>query len=140
MSQLLYDHASKDLGIRETPGKASTPRIKQAIKQAASWLNDDDSQTPWCGCIRGLWGLETGTGVPKEHYRAASWSKWGKAVPLDPSKWMKGDTVVMGRSGGNHVALVDRVVGDKVYCLGGNQSDAVTITSFKISGIWAVRR
>jgi uncharacterized protein (TIGR02594 family) len=141
MSLALYNHAAKDLGLKETPGKGSTPRIRAAIKQSASWLDGDDSVTSWCGCIRGTWGIETGTGVPKEHYRAASWAKWGKAVPLeDTSKWQKGDTIVMGRSGGNHVTILDRVVGSRAYCLGGNQSNQVTIAPFAVSGIWAVRR
>jgi uncharacterized protein (TIGR02594 family) len=136
----IFDHALKDLGLKETPGKKSTPRIAYAIKSAAQWLDSDDSATPWCGCIRGLWGLETGTGVPVAHYRAASWAKWGKAVPLDPTQWRKGDTVVMGRTGGNHVALFSHMKNGKAYCLGGNQSDSVSIAPFSISGIWAVRR
>ena len=140
MSQALYDHASKDLGLVETPGKKSTPRIAYAIKSAAQWLDPDDSATPWCGCIRGLWGIETGTGVPAAHYRAANWAKWGKAVPLDPKEWKKGDTIVMGRTGGNHVTLFSHLKNGKAYCLGGNQSNSVTIAPFAISGIWAVRR
>ena len=140
MSQTIFDHALKDLGLKETPGKRSTPRIAYAIKSAAQWLDSDDSATPWCGCIRGLWGLETGTGVPAAHYRAASWAKWGKAVALDPTQWRKGDTIVMGRAGGNHVALFSHIKGERAYCLGGNQSDSVSIASFSISGIWAVRR
>jgi len=141
MSLALYNHALKDLGLTETPGTRSTPRIKAAIKASATWLNDDDSQTPWCGCIRGLWGLETATGTPPSHFRAASWAKWGKAIPLDPTQWQRGDTIVMGRSGGNHVALFSHLgKNNRVFCLGGNQSNAVTITSFSLSGIWAVRR
>jgi len=140
MSETLFNHALKDLGLKETPGSKSTPRIKACIKQAASWLDGDDSVTSWCGCIRGTWGLETGTGAPSAHYRAASWAKWGKAVPLEPTLWKKGDTVVMGRSGGNHVTLFSHLKNGKAYCLGGNQSNAVTIAPFAIDGIWSVRR
>lgn len=140
MSDAIYEHALKDLGLAEVVGKRSHPRIARAIKEAANWLNPDDSATPWCGCIRGLWGIETGTGVPAAHYRAASWAKWGKAVALDPTQWKRGDTVVMGRSGGNHVTLFSHMKGGKAYCLGGNQSNAVTLAPFAVSGIWAVRR
>jgi len=140
MSEAIYNHALKDLGLKETPGSKSTPRIKQAIKLSASWLNEDDSKTAWCGCIRGLWGLETGTGVPKEHYRAAEWSKWGIEVPLAPHHWKKGDTIIMRRSGGNHVTLLEKVQGKFIYCLGGNQSNEVNISKYSISDVWSVRR
>jgi uncharacterized protein (TIGR02594 family) len=140
MSQAIFDHALKDIGVSEIIGPKSHPRISLAIKSSANWLPISDGDVPWCGCIRGLWGLETGTGVPAAHYRAASWAKWGKAVPLDPAQWRKGDTVVMGRAGGNHVALFSHIKGERVFCLGGNQSDSVSLTSFSISGIWAVRR
>jgi uncharacterized protein (TIGR02594 family) len=140
MSEALFTHASKDLGLAETPGTRSTPRIRAAIKQSAQWLDGDDSVTAWCGCIRGTWGIETGTGVPREHFRAASWAKWGKPVPLDPAQWKKGDTVVMGRKGGNHVALFSHIKNGRAFCLGGNQSNAVTLAPFAVSGIWAVRR
>lgn len=138
MSQLIYDHARKDLGLKETPGKRSTPRIKQAINASAKWLNDDDSATPWCGCIRGLWGLETGTGVPKEHFRAASWLKWGAPVALADAR--RGDTVVLSRPGGNHVGLFDREERGFIYLLGGNQSNAVTVAAFGKTLVKGVRR
>lgn len=138
MSLALYHHALKDLGLRETPGPMSTPRIHDAIKAAANWLAGDDGITAWCGCIRGLWGMETGTGVPPQHYRAASWLSWGEAVTLPEAR--RGDTVVISRQGGNHVALLDRVEGGHVYLLGGNQSNAVTIAPFIKSLVKGVRR
>lgn len=137
-SQKIYDHALKDLGLHERPGPASQPRIAQAIKVAADWLDQDDSKTAWCGCIRGLWGLETGTGVPKDHFRAASWLNWGAAVPK--SSAVKGDTVVMSRPGGHHVALLDRFEGHTVWLLGGNQSDGVTLAAFAAERIDGIRR
>lgn len=140
-SATIYAAAKKDLGLKETPGAACTPRIATAIRAAADWLAVSDEKTFWCGCIRGLWGLETGSGVPPAHYRAASWAKWGKAVPLDkPALWQQGDTIIMERIGGNHVTLLDRVRGDYAYCLGGNQSDAVTISRFALDRITSVRR
>jgi uncharacterized protein (TIGR02594 family) len=140
-SETIYRAMAKWLGTRETPGKASTKAIQGWIKQAAEWLDGDDSATAWCGCFRGSIGLETGTGVPKAHYRAASWAKWGTAVPLTrPSMWQRGDTIVMSRPGGNHVCVLDRVDGSRVWCLGGNQSDAVTVAPFPIDRISHVRR
>ena len=140
-SEKIYAEAKKYLGTKESPGSASTTIIRQWITAAADWLDKDDSKTAWCGCFRGAVGMATGTGVPKAHYRAVSWQEWGNRVPLsNPKIWQQGDTVVMTRPGGNHVCIIDRVVGDYAYCLGGNQSDAVTVSRFPISRITAVRR
>jgi uncharacterized protein (TIGR02594 family) len=140
-SQRIYDAAKRYLGTMETPGSASTPLIKLWITCAADWLDKDDSKTAWCGCFRGAIGVETATGLPKAHYRAASWATWGKPVEVArPELWQRGDTIVMTRPGGNHVCLLDRVSGQYAFCLGGNQSDAVTISRFPLARITAVRR
>lgn len=137
-SRRIYDHAFRDNGLKETSGPKSTPRIRAAIHAAATWLDEDDSQTAWCGCIRGLWGMETGTGVPPQHYRAASWAKWGK-----PVRWVDvkpGDTVVMQRPGGNHVALYVRHDDLHVWCYGGNQANACNVSKFKRALVTHLRR
>lgn len=136
-----YAIAKEYLGLRELPGAATHPDLVWMFQLAPSWLDQDDSKTAWCGILRGGVGFKAGTGMPKDHYRAAEWAKWGKAVDVTkPATWKKGDTIVMTRPGGNHVCLLDRVEGAKVWCLGGNQSNAVTIASFPISRITAVRR
>jgi len=139
-SERIYGHALRDNGLKEMPGRASEPRIKAAILAAASWLDPDDSKTAWCGCIRGLWGIETGTGVPPEHYRAASWATWGTAVPGGLKNAVPGDTIVMTRTGGNHVCLFVRQDATHVWCFGGNQSDAVNVQKFPKSRVTHVRR
>jgi uncharacterized protein (TIGR02594 family) len=137
-SKLIYDHALRDNGLKELPGTASAPRIRAAILAAAKWLDPDDSKTAWCGCIRGLWGLETGTGVPPAHYRAASWAKWGKSVSWADVK--QGDTVVMKRTGGNHVGLYVRHNATHVWIFGGNQSNACNVTRFARELVTDIRR
>lgn len=136
-----YDLLKTYLGVKETAGSATNPKLQPAFALLPSWLSKDDSKTAWCGVIRGYIGFQLGTGMPPEHYRAAAWEGWGTAVDLKkPTTWQKGDTIIMKRTGGFHVCLLDRVEGSKVYCLGGNQSNAVTIAPFAISGITAVRR
>jgi uncharacterized protein (TIGR02594 family) len=137
-SARLYAHALRDNGIKEIKGLGTHLRIKAAIIAAATWLNTDDSQTAWCGCIRGLWGIETGTGVPPEHYRARSWRKWGRAVLWENAK--EGDTVVMKRPGGEHVALYVRHNATHVWLYGGNQADACNVTRFKRELVTDIRR
>jgi len=140
-SAKIYAAALPYLGTKETPGAATNPTITRWIKQAATWLDKDDSETPWCGAFRGHLGLQTATGCPPEHYRAAAWAKWGSPIDITkPLLWQRGDTIVMTRPGGNHVCLLDRIQGTKAYCLGGNQSDAVTIAPFPLTRITHVRR
>ena len=139
-SRKIYTHALNDLDLAEVDGPASEPRIKYAIQAAAKWLDPDDSKTAWCGCLRGLWGLETGTGVPKEHYRAASWLKWGRAVPMDPKLWMQGDTVVLDRKGGKHVGLLSKWTDKYIWVLGGNQSNSTNVARFDRRLLEGVRR
>lgn len=138
-SEQIYAHASKDLGLSELPGSKSAPRIQRAIRLSAAWLDDDDSVTAWCGCIRGLWGIETATGVPPAHYRAKSWLEWGQGI-AGPAFAIKGDTVILHRPGGYHVALFDRFSGNFVFTLGGNQSNAVNISRYRSTDIVGIRR
>ncbi len=140
-SARIFAAAFKHIGTREVPGAKSNPQISAWIREAADWLNSDDSQTAWCGCFRGHVGHETATGVPPNHFRAASWAFWGMPVNLKrPHDWQPGDTIVMSRTGGNHVTLFHHYDGNVVWCLGGNQGDAVSIAPFALSRITAVRR
>ncbi len=140
ISQLLWEHAIKDLGLTEVPGPGSHPRIRQAIELAAQWLDPDDSKTAWCGCIRGLWGWETCTGMPTAHYRAVSWLNWGARVKL--AEAVMGDTVVLRRPGGYHVALLKAFTpeGQYVHLLGGNQSNTTNVQRFEARLIEGIRR
>lgn len=137
-SARILAHAIKDSGLTETRGPDSHPRILHAIRVAALWLDPDDSQTAWCGCIRGLWGLETGTGVPKAHYRAKSWASWGKPVALKDA--LPGDTVILSRRGGHHVALFQSADRTHLRLFGGNQSNACNSSRFPIETLLAIRR
>jgi len=140
-NQRIYFTAHRYLGICEIPGPKSHKLIQSWIKQAATWLDGDDSATAWCGCFRGAVGNETMTGTPPAYYRALSWSTWGVAVDVTkPSTWEQGDTLVMPRRGGNHVALLSSLSGKSALCLGGNQRDSVSLQSFPITRIAHVRR
>lgn len=142
-SRRIYLAALEFVGVHEVPGLKSNPLIQQWIKQSATWLDSDDGKTAWCGCFRGAIGILTGTGVPPEHYRAASWATWGQRVSIsNPERdWQQGDTIVMTRPGGNHVCLFHGIAKDgRIECLGGNQSDSVNITAFPRSRITHVRR
>lgn len=138
MSQIIYDLAKRYLGVAEVPGPKSHPLLAEMFQTAPAWLDQDDSKTAWCGIFRGYLGLWTGTGIPQAHYRAKEWLTWGEAVPLSEAR--RGDTVVTKRSGGYHVALFDRLEGGRLYLLGGNQSNKVSIAPFAPSLVQGVRR
>lgn len=139
-SPAIYAAAARYLGTAEITGQRSNPQISAWIRAAADWLDPEDSVTAWCGAFRGAIGIETATGLPPAHYRAAAWATWGKPVSLDPAKWQQGDTIIIARPGGNHVTLLDRVAASFAYCLGGNQGDAVNVSRYSIERITAVRR
>jgi len=142
-NQRIYAAALKYKGVCEVPGPKSNKLIQGWIKEAATWLDDDDSKTPWCGCFRGDIGFETGTGVPAAHYRARNWLQWGIEINVKkPELWQQGDTLIMERSGGAHVTLLDSLTSGKVFanCLGGNQSDKVCIAAYGINRIIGIRR
>lgn len=136
-----YQLALKYRGLKEKPGAGTHPDLVPMFALAPKWLDQDDSETAWCGIFRGGVGAQAGTGLPQDHFRAAAWASWGTAVDVSkPQTWKQGDTLVMTRTGGNHVCLLDRVEGSKVWCLGGNQSNAVTIAPFPLARVTAVRR
>jgi uncharacterized protein (TIGR02594 family) len=137
-NQRIYAEAKKYLGLREWPGPKSNPEIQEMFRLAPDWLDQDDSKTAWCGIYRGHVGLMTSTGMPAAHYRAASWLSWGEVVEITNA--VQGDTVITTRRGGNHVALLDRFEDGRMWLLGGNQGNAVTIAPFAPSTVRGVRR
>jgi uncharacterized protein (TIGR02594 family) len=138
-SARIYSAALHYIGVHEVDGPESNPTIRRWIKQAASWLDGDDSKTAWCGCFRGALGLETATGVPKNHFRAASWLEWGMPVK-SVSEAVQGDTVILKRPGGHHVGLFASYTGTKLTLLGGNQGNSVNLSAFSTSAIVGIRR
>src|SRR5690606_3306636 len=83
----------------------------------------------------------TGKPMPYKSYeilRAASFATWGN--PVERGDERLGDIAVFKRPGGNHVAIVIAVTDTSLVVLGGNQSNAVTITEISKSRVSAVRR
>jgi uncharacterized protein (TIGR02594 family) len=139
-SSRIFQEAKKFLGVHEVAGPKSNPLIAEWIRQAADWLDQDDSATPWCGCFRGAIGLSTATGVPENHFRAASWKAWGSPVESLKSSIL-GDTLIFQRPGGFHVGLFAGLQENgNPLVLGGNQGDAVTISEHHKESLLSIRR
>lgn len=117
--------ARRYIGLRETPGRATTPTIQRWLLDLRAWWTDDEAA--WCGTFVAAVMREDGTTLPKAWYRARAWLEWG--FPLDEP--MLGCVVVFERGGGGHVGfVVGRNAQDKLLVLGGNQNDSVSVAAF----------
>jgi uncharacterized protein (TIGR02594 family) len=125
--------ARQDVGVGETPGKATTPTIRRWLIELGAWWQDDE--TPWCGVACATWMRDCGIEVPKHYYRARAWMDWGK-----PARQTLGAVVVFERGGAGHVGLlVGADVLNRLMVLGGNQGNRVSIAPFDASRVLAYR-
>jgi len=140
------DFAYNEIGEKEIPGDGHNPRIIEF--HASTTLKSTEDETPWCSsfvnwCMTEA-GLE-GTGSA----RARSWLFWGHGHQI--SRPRDGCIVILKRGTGQqpgpgvlnasgHVGFfVGYERGSRILLLGGNQSDAVTITNYSIQRILGLR-
>lgn len=130
--------ALKLYGTLETPGTKNNPAIIAWAKEVGGEVGDvyKADSIPWCGLFMALIAKRAGKDVPKHPLWALSWSAWGAKV----TRPMLGDVLTFTRSGGGHVTLYVGEDTAAFHCLGGNQSDAVTITRIAKSRLYAARR
>lgn len=125
--------ARQDLGLQETPGKATTPYIRRWLIELGAWWTDDE--TPWCGVACAAWLKDSGLEIPKHYYRARAWLDWGRPMHAVP-----GAVIVFERGAGGHVGLIVGVdQADRLLVLGGNQGNRVSIAPFTRSRILGIR-
>lgn len=126
----------KLLGTVETPGSKNNQVIMAwAAETGLARVYTADS-VPWCGLFMAVIAKRAGKPLVSSPLWALSWSKFG-SVGGQPRL---GDVLTFKRDGGGHVGLY---IGEDQFCyhvLGGNQSDAVTITRIKKERLHAVRR
>jgi len=129
------------IGCAEIKGPRHESRIVamwDSIK--CGWFKDDE--TPWCAAFVGHC-LES-VGVRSTRSAAArSYEKWGGPVaPAVQSRIPYGAVVVLSRPGSpgsGHVGFYCGPSGAGFALLGGNQNDAVRVSSYLWSRIVAVR-
>ena len=123
--------AHDEMGVAEVAGAESNPRIMEYFNACkATWVKDDS--TPWCGAFVGSVMQAEGFPIPSEALRARSWLSWGTA--LDEPR--PGCVVVIKRGTdetSGHVGLFRQWSEDrsKIYLIGGNQGDCVSIAAFR---------
>ncbi|MEN5116924.1 TIGR02594 family protein [Luteimonas sp. TWI662] len=127
--------AERELGQAEVSGTRANPRIMEYHAASGFWGKDDSGRdNAWCGSFVAFVMKAAGHPIANEAYRAREWANWGDAVPR--AEIQRGDVVVFP----NHVGFVDRVEGDTVHLLGGNQSNAVNVAPYDLGNAIAIRR
>lgn len=137
-----YDAALKHLGQREVPGPSSNPWIAKLWQMlpGGAWFwttyKADDSKLPWCGAFVASVMQQCAIAIPKNFASAMAWASWG--APLRGP--CVGAVVVFQREGGGHVGFVaGRTEAGRLVVLGGNQGDAVKLSTFDLSRVVAYR-
>jgi uncharacterized protein (TIGR02594 family) len=137
----LIQIAVNELGQKEIFGAAENPSIVRYAKEGGRFEWKNEEETPWCSifvnwCAKQV-GLK-GSGLAS----ARSWLVVGQPVE-NPQP---GDVVVFWResrdSWKGHVGFFFGFSkdGSRVFCLGGNQGNQVSITSFIVDQVLGYRR
>lgn len=136
------DIAYKDLGVHETSGPKVTPEILVAldwadgVKDGKYLQGIHDDETPWCSSWACSVMEQSGHKSPRSAW-AQSWAAWdqklnGPAVGcIVVFKWSP--------SAGHVGYVVGKTPSGALAVLGGNQSDAVTISGFGTGNVLAYR-
>lgn len=126
-------------GEREVSGQESNPRILKIQQKYAPWVRDDN-EIAWCAMFMTWIFEQMGHPLPKALLAARDFLEVGD--PVD--KPALGDLVIYSRGNPDgwkgHVGVYIRHDGDKIWTLGGNQADAVTISAYSESRLLGYRR
>lgn len=136
----LLKTAIGELGVTEIGGSVHSERIVQYAEDIGlSWINDDE--TPWCSIFMNWVALKAG--VEQSGSAAArSWLNVGFSVQ-NPEP---GDIVVYWRGNpSSHQGHVGIFLGfskdhTRIYTLGGNQDDSVSISAYPMERLLDFRR
>lgn len=132
--------ATDELGISEISGSRDNERILQYSEDIGlTWITDDE--TPWCSIFMNWIAMKAG--FEKSGSAAArSWLNIGFSIE-NPEP---GDVVVYWRespeSHKGHVGIFLGFSNDhsRIYTLGGNQSDSVSISAYSVDQLLDFRR
>jgi uncharacterized protein (TIGR02594 family) len=137
MKPIWFENALKDAGTHEVDGKGNNPRIIEMFTHCSYQAKED--VVPWCAAAVCCWLEEVG--IPSTHSAAAaSFLEWGVELP-EPREGCicviqqryKGQDKATGSSSGYHVGLWAGQSADAVTLFGGNQSDSVKYSNFRLN-------
>ncbi|KAA5822295.1 TIGR02594 family protein [Algibacter amylolyticus] len=136
----LLNVAVNEVGVTEIKGMQHNKRILEYAEQSFfSWIKDDE--TPWCSVFINWVAKQAGLDTSKSA-AARSWQTVGFETQ-DPEP---GDIVVFWRESINsHLGHVGIYLGfskdgTRIYVLGGNQGDAVSISAYPTNRVLSFRR
>ncbi|MBS0237314.1 MAG: TIGR02594 family protein [Proteobacteria bacterium] len=125
-----------EFGVREISGKENSAEILRYFREAGD-TNVESEETPWCAAFAGAMlkraGCE-GTGS----LLARSYLDWG----LSLEEPRLGAIAVLARGddpAAGHVGFLIGTTGEKLYLLGGNQNDAVSVAAFDAARLLGFR-
>jgi uncharacterized protein (TIGR02594 family) len=125
--------ARGELGTTEIVGSKHNPKVVQYFRDVHNSDIDDD-ETPWCAAFIGAM-LERSGIVSTRKLNARSYLAWGANVDKSPKA---GDIAIFKRGNSSwqgHVAFFLYEKDGRVHCLGGNQTNKVSIASYQKS-VW----
>lgn len=133
--------AVHELGQKEISGPEHNPTIVNYAKEVGfTWINDDE--TPWCSIFVN-WVAKKAELRYSNKLNARSWLQIGLVVDNAPEP---GDIVIFWRdepeSWKGHVGIFFGFSHDstRVYCLGGNQGNQVSVSAYPKETVLGFRR
>ena len=119
--------AKQELGVHETPGAVTTPRIELYRSMAGlSGIKGDDGAVPWCAIFVGAMLRQVGLQASGSAM-ARSYSNWGERCPDGTPGAITVKSSTRGPTSGHVFFATGNVTTTHIEGLGGNQSDAVTL-------------
>lgn len=138
-----FQLAQRFVGVKEFDGHISNPTILAMLKLDQAWPVDDSS-TPWCSAFVNYicWLLR----LPRsKSLLARSWLGVGTPVNLMNSEKPTAafDVVVLERPPSptaGHVGFYAGADNNRVFLLGGNQGNAVSVSAYDVDRVLGIRR
>ena len=134
-----FDIARSYIGLSEGPGPADNPIIMEMYASVGhDWVEHDS--VAWCAAFVGHCLERAGIRSTRK-LTARSYLDWG--IPIEVADAQQGDIGVIPRGASSwqgHVFFIDRIEGQWVWGLGGNQDDAVNVKRYPVSKLLGVRR
>jgi uncharacterized protein (TIGR02594 family) len=139
-----YTLAERFVGVKEWAEAPGNPLILAMLKLDNSWPSSDE--VPWCSAFVNFvcW---LGRLPRSKDLRARSWLGVGRGILIGHAQ-VGYDVVILNRGGSpnpdqagpGHVGFFGGIEDNRVLVLGGNQSDAVSVARYPVSGVLGVRR
>ena len=130
----LWEVATAELGVHETPGTVATKRIQEY--QTYTTYGRRSDEIPWCSDFANF-VVDTAGWKGTRSASAKSWRDWGVVLEFP----IKGCIVILPRNDPNNVGAAHvtfcndpDITEGFISCIGGNQGDAVKVSSYKING------